>query len=233
METNGYRFIGVGLYAVPEAARLTGVSTGRIRRWLRGYTFRTSTGEHQSGPVITSSLPPIDGILTLTFLELLEIRIVDAFLQVGVKWKTIRDARDNARRTLGEYPFSRGRFVTDGRRIFEPLARGSARRDAAFVDVVTSQHNFRGAVAPYLKTLKFSPDGQADEWWPLGKTRSIVLTPHRGFGQPIIAREGVPTSILARLYKAEQSFSRVARWYEVSERAVRDAVEYESTLAAA
>lgn len=232
MVTNGYRLIGVGLYTVPEAARLTSVSSDRIRRWLRGYTFHTRTGEHKSHAVIVPALPPIDGVLTLTFLDLLEVRMVGAFLNVGVRWKTIRQARDNARAYLGEYPFSRGRFVTDGRQIFEPLARGAAKRDTAFVNVVTSQVLFREAVAPYLATLKFTAEGQAEEWWPLGKNRSIVLSPHRSFGQPIVARGGVPTSILARLYRVEQSFVRVARWYNVTERSVRDAVEYESSLAA-
>ena len=61
MSTNGYRFIGLGLYTVPEASRLSRVSVGRIRRWLRGYTFTTRTGPHKSPPVVTSELPPLDG----------------------------------------------------------------------------------------------------------------------------------------------------------------------------
>jgi hypothetical protein len=32
-------YLNNGIYTVPEAARLTGVSTGRIRRWLRGYRY--------------------------------------------------------------------------------------------------------------------------------------------------------------------------------------------------
>src|SRR3989442_12061269 len=234
MTTEGFRFIGRGLYAVPEAARLTHVSTWRIRRWLRGYTFQTRSGQHASQPVITSAMPAIDGVLTLSFLDLLEVRLVDAFLEAGVRWRTIREAREKAAESLGPYPFSRGRFVTDGRTILEPLARGAARNDRAFADVVTGQVTFREAIAPYLATLKFSPnDDQAQEWWPLGKKRAIVLTPHRGFGQPIVARGGVPTNIPPRSHRAERSFPRVARWFEVSERAVRDAVEYEATLAAA
>src|SRR6266404_3828839 len=51
MTSNGFRFIGVGLYTVPEASRLSRVSTGRIRRWLRGYSFTTPSGRHLSPPV--------------------------------------------------------------------------------------------------------------------------------------------------------------------------------------
>ncbi|MBI3826336.1 MAG: hypothetical protein HY294_10100 [Candidatus Rokubacteria bacterium] len=181
---------------------------------------------------MTSILPALDGVVTLTFLDLQEIRFVDAFLGAGVHWKTIREAHAKAQEILGPYPFSRGRFVTDGRSIFEDLAHGAARSDAALVDMVSGQGSFNRIVRSFIATLKFSTDGQADEWWPLGKARNVVLSPHRSFGQPIVPREGVPTAILAKAYRAEQSLHHVARWFEVSERSVRDAVAFEASLAA-
>lgn len=233
MASRDFNFIGVGVYTVPEASRISHVSTGRIRRWLQGYQFRASLGHHKSPPVFTSSLPPIDGEVALSFLDLQEVRFVDAFLRVGVKWKTLREVHKKAEDGLGLYPFSRGNFVTDGSRILHDLAPLISKSDGAFLDVVSNQASFRRVVAPYIVDLKFAGDGQAAEWWPLGKDRTIVLNPKRSFGQPIVAREGVPTNILARCYRVEHSYVRVARWYDVSERAVRDAVEYETTLRAA
>jgi uncharacterized protein (DUF433 family) len=171
--------------------------------------------------------------LALNFLDLQEIRFVDAFLRAGVKWKTLRIAHERVEGALGLHPFSRGNFVTDGTRIFQDLVRSVRRSDGAFVDIVSSQASFRSVVGPYIVDLEFAQDGQATEWWPLGKDRLVVLNPQRSFGQPIVAPEGVPTNILARAYRAEQSYARVSRWYDVSDRAVRDAVEYEKTLAAA
>ena len=227
MPNSGFQFIGVGVYTVPEASRISHVSAGRIRRWLRGYTFRAV---YKSPPVFTSALPPLDGELALNFLDLQEIRFVEAFLRTGVQWKTLRMAHEKAEQGLGSYPFSRGNFVTDGSRIFHDLAP-KIKSDGAFVDLVSDQSSFKRIVSPYIVGLEFA-DGQAIEWWPLGKSRMIVLDPKRSFGQPIV-REGVPTNILARAYRAERSFTKIARWYEVSERAVRDAVEYETTLKAA
>jgi uncharacterized protein (DUF433 family) len=224
-------FIGVGLYTVPQAARISHVSTGRIRRWLLGYTYETTTGRGSSPPVVTSSLPLLDGTLTLTFLDLQEIRFVDAFIEAGVKWQKLRFAHSKLQQAWGPYPFSRGRFVTDGRTILEDLAPGARTVNAHLVDVITNQTAFKQFVWPYIKNLAFA-NGQASQWWPLGKSKMIVLDPLRSFGQPIVAREGVPTAILAKAYRAEQSYARVARWYEVKERWVRNAVEYESTFAA-
>jgi uncharacterized protein (DUF433 family) len=49
--------IGIGLYTVPEAARLTGISVPRIRRWLTGYRYRAGEVEHASGPLWTPEVP--------------------------------------------------------------------------------------------------------------------------------------------------------------------------------
>jgi hypothetical protein len=45
-------------------------------------------------------------------------------------------------------------------------------------------------VERFMVSLKFDADGQAIEWWPLGKSKLVVLNPKRSFGQPIVPREG-------------------------------------------
>ena len=109
------QFIGHGIYSVADAARLTKVSRGRISRWLRGYTFRSGEESKASGPVWRSDLPPVEGQLALSFLDLIEVRFVDAFRSKGVPWKTIRSAAQNAMDFFGhDHPFSNERFRTDG-----------------------------------------------------------------------------------------------------------------------
>src|SRR5215470_6646869 len=191
MAAGVFQYIGHGLYTAPEASRLSRVSLGRIRRWLRGYSFETRTGIHTSPPVVTSSLPRLtDGALTLSFLDLQEVRFVDAFLKAGVKWKTLRRVRDKAEQHLGPYPFSRGRFVAVGPAILLDLAPSLDESDGAFLDMLSNQTAFKRIVSPFAATLKFGEDGQAAEWWPLGKSKMVVLNPQRSFGQPIVPREG-------------------------------------------
>src|SRR5262249_62180786 len=134
MATNGFHFIGVGLYTVPEASRLSRVSVGRIRRWLRGYSFTTRSGRHRSPPVFLPVLKTRDGTITVTFFDLIEIRFVDAFISAGVGWKTLKAAHASVQTALGPHPFSRGRFWTDGRRILQAFAgKRAARAGLAFV----------------------------------------------------------------------------------------------------
>ena len=32
--------VGIGLYSFPEVAKLTGIESSQLRRWLRGYAYR-------------------------------------------------------------------------------------------------------------------------------------------------------------------------------------------------
>ncbi len=103
--------------------------------------------------------------------------------------------------------------------------------DAALLDLISSQGEFQRIVAPVLTQLEFAQDSLA-RWWPMGRKRNVVVDPLRNLGQPTAAKSGVPTEVLARSVNANASVETVARWYEVLPEEVRDAVEFEESLAA-
>jgi uncharacterized protein (DUF433 family) len=222
--------LNTGIYGVPEAARLTGVSPGRIRRWIKGYDFRTGDERRHSDAVWTGSISTVDGKVALGFLDLMEVRFVDEFLRAGVSWKTMRKAHLLARQEIENgHPFCTNRFVSDGRRIL--LKHATEAADEALMDIVSSQVEFQRIVAPFLKQLDFAQDALA-RWWPMGRDRTVVVDPGRNLGQPTVAKSGVPTEVLARSVHANESVETVARWYEVLPEEVRDAMEFEQSLAA-
>jgi uncharacterized protein (DUF433 family) len=223
--------LNTGIYTLAEAAKLTGVSSGRIRRWLRGYDYRRGKNLRHSDAVWRGQLGPIEQRMALGFLDLIEIRFVEAFLKEGVSWKTMRQAHTLARVELGtDHPFCTNRFVTDGQRIL--LRQANASGDQALIDIATNQREFLRLVEPFLRQLEFSDGNCLSRWWPMGKERSVVVDPVRNFGQPTVAKSGVPTQVLARSLKANKSIETVARWFEVQAEEVRDAVEFEQKLAA-
>ncbi len=229
MHARASQFLGVGLYTVPEAARLTRVSVGKVRRWLKGYDFRSGESMRHSEAVWQGELRPVDNKLALSFRDLLELRFVDAFIRAGVSWRTMRRAHKKAQHELKTtHPFCSNRIFTDGRSIL--LRQGEEDDDRALINLATDQTEFSRVVEPFRKQLEFS--GRDIVWWPLGKERQIVLDPKRNFGQPSVARSGVPTRVLARSVKTNQSIETVSHWFEVSEREVRDALEFETRLAA-
>ncbi|MEY2562753.1 MAG: hypothetical protein QOH88_946 [Verrucomicrobiota bacterium] len=107
--------LNTGLYTVPEASRLTRISTGKIRRWIKGYDFRTSGSIRHSEAVWQGEIKPLDNRVSLSFRDLLELRFVDAFIGAGVSWRTMRRAHTNAQKELKTtHPFCSNRIFTDG-----------------------------------------------------------------------------------------------------------------------
>jgi hypothetical protein len=76
--------LNTGIYSLSEAAKLTGVSPGRIRRWLNGYDFRKGRKLRHSDAVWQGQHKPVENRIALGFLDLIEIRFVEAFLNEGV-----------------------------------------------------------------------------------------------------------------------------------------------------
>lgn len=221
-------YTGSGIYTVGEASLLSRVSTARIRRWLLGYRFNTSGQLHESLPVWQPQLPEIDGKLALGFLDLMEMRFVDAFLKEGVSWRTLRLAANKARDLFkSTHPFCTRKFKTDGRQVFAEISDHAG--DRSLLELVRSQLYFHKTVSPFLRGVEFEDD-EPVRWRPLEGARQIVLDPNRSFGQPVVDHSGVPTLILARAAKVNRSFEEVAEWYRTDVRAVRAAVEYERQL---
>jgi len=228
---NGHKLLGAGIYTVPEAARITGVSAPRIRRSLSGSSSRSGAAAQESPRIWGPDLPVLDQSLALSFRDLIELRFIDHFLRLGVAWATLRRAAGHAAEIVGSsHPFSTRLFRTDGYRIFMDFAEKTGER--ALLDVIERQYTISAVVEPRLyEGLQFEHERVA-RWFPLRGSKRVVIDPAIAFGQPTVTPEGVPTAILAKAVEVEKSVDRVAKWYAVSKKAVLAAVEYEEQLAA-
>ncbi len=65
---------------IPQAARLIGVPDARLRSWMTGTTIRTKGGFKHQPALWQPHLPELEGRQALTFLDLMEIRLVKRLL---------------------------------------------------------------------------------------------------------------------------------------------------------
>src|SRR5262249_12056532 len=153
-----FSLLGIGLYTVPEASQLTGIPQVRLRRWLRGYTYRTREARAVSEPVWQRQIPEIDGTLGFGFLDLMEARFVDAFRAASVPWLVIRPCAERAREiTDADHPFSSRRFRTDGRSIFAEVVDQEGEKQ--LLDLAENQLAFGRVIGPGLYAgVEFSVD---------------------------------------------------------------------------
>jgi uncharacterized protein (DUF433 family) len=232
--------LGRGVYGAGESLRLLNfrkseegpsraVSRQTVSRWLRGYDYQAGGELRHSDPLWRSDYANDDGELELSFRDLIELRFVKAFRDLGLTLPTIRECfRRAAEEVKSERPFSTQKFRTDGKRIFLDVTEGVG--EGKLIDLKHRQMVFRTVVEPSLRDLEFEADAVA-RWYPLGLGRSVLVDPARAFGRPL-AEGGVPTGVLANAAAVEGSIGKAARAYEVAPASVRDAVEFERKLAA-
>ncbi len=221
--------IGTGLYTISEIAAFTQISAPQVRRWLRGYRAGHQTYPPLWASELNNSLLP----QALGFHDLLEVRVVYAFRQYGVSLPTIRRACQHAREYFKRpYPLTCQRFLTDGRTVFaEILAQTDETEDTRLLDMVRKQYVFEKVMRPSLRAgIEYDAQGSAQRWFPVDRTRRIVLDPARNFGKPILTKSGVPTETLFAAYRVEQDSRRVAAIYEAPIPDVEAAIRYEQQL---
>ena len=112
------------IYGVVEASRLLSLQPARIRRWLLGY-------QYDYGPPGGASRirrPPVvvrgtsRGLQAASFLDLMELLFIRAFLTEGISLQRIRKALVEASQITGQdHPFARRRFFTLQKGIFMEL----------------------------------------------------------------------------------------------------------------
>ena len=225
--------VGIGLYSFPEASKLIGIESNRLRRWLRGYTYRPkgTDGKQMSAPLWPSPLQG-DEIDALSFGDLLEARFVDAFTKHGVSLRTIRVAALHARELFNtDYPFTNRRFQTDGRAVFAEAILETG--ESEMMDLAKKQYVFDRVVRPSLYTgIEFGTDELAKRWFPVINSKAVVLDPQIAFGKPIVTDVGIRTDILYEAFQVEQDKQMVARLYNVPVGAVEHAIRFEHRQAA-
>lgn len=231
-ERRAQNYIGRGIYPIREAARLTGVPASSITRWLSGYDYNYRGAKRRQPPVFLRDFEDIEGRKALSFLDVVEVRFVGAFRKHGVSWRAIRLAATNAAELLeSPHPFALHRFYTDRKNIFARIAKDTDNDE--LLNLVTDQYEMDRLIEPTLfEVLEFNEQDLATRWWPRGKSGAIVIDPRRNFGRPTVARCGIATRVLAESARGAESTAAIAAWYDIDERDVIEAIEFESNLAA-
>ncbi len=234
---------GVGLYTLPEAARLIRTEAREIRRWLFGYEVSRSDGKGGRHYATYQPLwkPAYADDKTMSarvigFRDLLELRIVREFVTSGVPLLVVRRCLETAKELFHvDYPFTAKRFLTDGQTIFVEAL--SSDKEQALLDLRKKQYAFKAIIKPSLYAGIEYDGALARRWFPQRGNKVVVVDPRFQFGKPVVGRTAVPTTALYGSYKAEggdrSAMALVARMFEIEAKEVEAAVRFEETLLAA
>ena len=90
--------IGTGLYPLKQAAKLVGANPRSVQRWMLGYKRKHLGQSTSSGPLWRTQYESDDlPDHAIGFLDLMELRMVAAFVRHGVSLQVIKATADAAR----------------------------------------------------------------------------------------------------------------------------------------
>lgn len=179
----------------------------------------------------------IDDVVALSFVELIELRVIKAFTDKGLPLQRVRVAAERAIQLFQTlHPFASKRVFTDGELVFAELGQ-STRTDFPDVIALTKGKHLQihsgMLLEGYLDEVSFSQETLlADKWWPLSKSFPVVLDPKISFGAPVIEGTATRTDVIAGTARA-MSIDAAANLYQLQKKQVEAALQFEDLLAAA
>jgi uncharacterized protein (DUF433 family) len=221
----------LGLYALPEAARLARVPRTTLTNWFRGYRYPVGGRLVRAEPVISSSA---EQERALSFVNLMEALTLAGFRQIRAPMQRVRKALDYAARFIdAEHRLASRRLLTDGKELFWEFQEQSRDGEISLVNLSRGgQKVFPEAVLRYLREMELSRDTFAKRWWPgsLPGEDAVVVDPRRAFGAPVIARTGIRTEDVSSRFSAGEALGDLADDYGLTFAQIEAAVRLEVQL---
>ncbi|MEX0984785.1 MAG: DUF433 domain-containing protein [Actinomycetota bacterium] len=221
----------LGLYAIPEVARLVRVPPGTLRNWVVGYRYPREDGSAKAMPVIKPTVA--GGATALSFVNLVEALTLAGFREMGVPLQRVRRALDYATgESHAKHLLASERLLSDGLDLFWEFQERTS--EPHLVNMSRGgQKVFPEAVRRYLREVEWGRDSFASRWWPgslSAKQGPIVVDPRRAFGAPVLAGTGIRTEDLFARFSAGDTIAGLGEDYGLTTSQVESAIRLEASL---
>lgn len=216
--------IGNGIFTTQEIAQILQLPYSKVRTWITKY-WDGELGKFYEKNYSWS----IENSKAVGFHTLIEFYVMMQFAEAGVKTKEVLKAhKELSEMYKTNFPFAKEEVLknikTDKLKVYLKQNGDTISLDG------TKQLNL-DLISMFFHNLDFGKDNLASRFWPLGKKRNVVCDPHHKFGQPTIHGTNIQSEAIYRMYKANEPIRFIASIYEVSEKAVKDAIEFHKKAA--
>jgi uncharacterized protein (DUF433 family) len=208
------RRLSLPAYQVQEAARYAHVTPQTVRNWQKGAT--------------SPALAPRELRKALTYMQLIEVAVVAALQQEGVRLRQIRDTREwLQQRFSSEFPFAEYRFKTDGKGLFMDYAQIAGQRQGKGKLIRPDMQGQLAwtAVIGRLKEFDYEKQHRVIRWRVGGPKSRIIIDPRVSFGAPMI--KGAATWAIKGRWEAGETPEEIADDFSLRKEDVIDALTFE------
>lgn len=209
--------LGIGLYSIPDVARILNLESSFVRRWLNEYWGNKFKTEKK-----TPSFWGAGRDRAIHFYTLIEFFVFYQLRKQGLSAQSIAKSHEIIADELNtQFPFANSSILTDGRKIFYAIDQ-----ETIINADKTKQITFASIVKEFCQQMDFDKDRLALRYWPLGKEKNIVVDPHHQLGQPTIKNTNILAETLYRMYRAGEKPGFIASLYDVSEADVKASLDF-------
>lgn len=221
-------FLDKGIYSIGDIRHLTGLSSQKIRRWSKGYSYTRNEIKHELEPVFKPDYENIDSTICFSFLDFIELLFIESFEKYKISLQSIRKASFEGAKILGtSHPFAKKVFYTDGKTILARIA--SNNKDAELIDLLSKQYEIDEIVEPCLsKCIDFDKYDYAERYWPEGRDVPIVIDPKVNFGKPTLTKNRMPTEVIQEMIDNGHDLVEISEWYQIDIELIHYAVRFEN-----
>ncbi|MGH2878497.1 MAG: hypothetical protein ACRDK4_02685 [Solirubrobacteraceae bacterium] len=180
-------------YTIAEAGPLVGRPAATVRRWSVGHRRRYNDALKEDAPLIVLDGDPSEGGMVLSFLNLLELRVLSSYRDEAAL-QAIRRALDYAGKQLKEpRPLISRRFHVHGGELFTKFAET---KDGRQLLVNASRHGqtILQTLIENSRAVTSDLDYEKEtayRWWYRSREEPIIVDTRVAAGHPITAETGV------------------------------------------
>ena len=149
----------------------------------------------------------------------MEFYVYHQLRALGVSPKKIYLAHETLSESLdSKFPFANAKILTDRRTIFF---------EGDFISADKSMHYLlEKVIRPFCKKIEFGSDSLPARFYPLGKSKAVVVDPEHQFGLPTIEGTNILAETIYRMHAAGEKAAKISKLSDLKKSQIDDALLY-------
>lgn len=211
--------INTGFYTVAEIAHILHLPYYKVSRWINDYW------DDMLGKQFESKYSwEVNNSKAVSFHTLVELYVMMQFSEAGVTTRQILSShKELSKLYQTAFPFALKDVLqgihTDGNKIF-------LKKDDNIITLDGTMQLNLDFIKIFFKKLDYDSDNLASRYWPLGKEKAILVDPKRKFGHPVLNETNIFPETIYKLHVGGESVEYISYLYEISEKYIKDAIDY-------
>lgn len=220
IQKNNIPKLGEGIFLVTDVAEILNLPLPKVRRWLLQFwdkNFGQEAGLYSFGEERNRAV---------NFYTLIEFYTFYQLKNKGLSTQKIQKFhRQISKELKTKYPFAHSELSTDGKAVWykhlENIIKADGKKQIDLVHILK----------PFLHKIEFGKNKIAEKYYPLEKSKNVVVDPKHQFGQPTISGTNIKTKTIYNLYRSGEPNENICNLYDISLKKVKDAVCFHQKVA--